>query len=159
MTQHTPVRDVPPFKTCRICEEELPAESFRPDPRMKSGLYSYCRPCESKKAQQWHRDNPDKRAIIEARRKPRTYEQRRDAVLRREYGITLEQYNELLSAQGGRCAICRADAPGRGKTFVVDHCHASGRVRGLLCNGCNVGLGHFRDDPESLAAAILYLTV
>lgn len=72
------------------------------------------------------------------------------------YGITPEQYAALLAAQDGLCAICRTDAwPGKGPH--VDHAHDTGRVRGILCGGCNNGLGRFADDPARLRAAAEYL--
>ena len=76
---------------------------------------------------------------------------------RRKFGITLERFRELKESQGGRCAICRADEPGGHGTFHVDHCHETGVVRGLLCYRCNVGLGYFKDDPETVARAFTYL--
>lgn len=78
-----------------------------------------------------------------------------------QYGLTPEQYEGLLEAQGGVCAICRqperALHRGRVRAMAVDHDHATGRVRGIVCNGCNTGLGSFADDPALLAAAIAYL--
>lgn len=75
------------------------------------------------------------------------------------YGITPEQFTTLLEAQGNRCAICgSAEWPGKDNCPHVDHDHATGKVRGLLCGPCNIGLGQFGDDPERLAAAIRYLT-
>lgn len=82
----------------------------------------------------------------------------RKSNLRNLYGITPEIYDELLAAQGGACAICRGDIAGKSKKyFSVDHDHTSGRVRGLLCEGCNFGLGKFKDSSELLQAAISYL--
>lgn len=79
-------------------------------------------------------------------------------VLADRYGITSEQYEEMVRAQGGRCAICGTDNPGRKRTkWAVDHCHKTGRVRGLLCTKCNPGLGYFQDSPELLLAAARYL--
>lgn len=150
-------RDIPDTKVCAHCKTEKVAAEFRRNNSMRSGLYSYCMKCERKKNQEWRANNPKRLAEIQARRSAKTYEQRRDYVLRTQYGMTLVEYHERLAEQGGRCAICRTDNPGRGGRFVVDHCHAGGAVRGLLCNGCNVGLGHFRDDPTSLAVAIEYL--
>lgn len=78
--------------------------------------------------------------------------------LRTRYGITLEEYDALLTAQGGRCAICGTDSPGRRvKFFAVDHDHRTGAVRGLLCQLCNQALGQWRDAPAILRRAIAYL--
>jgi hypothetical protein len=76
------------------------------------------------------------------------------------YGATLEDYDRLFMEQGGRCAICGSDNPGSRKIstrFAFDHDHESGRARGLLCYLCNIGLGSFQDNPETLRAAIAYL--
>lgn len=70
------------------------------------------------------------------------------------YGITHDDWHALLIAQSGRCAICTTPL----RRPYVDHDHATGIVRGLLCNGCNLAVGMFRDDPARLAAAIAYLT-
>lgn len=82
-----------------------------------------------------------------------------DDNLRRIYdGVTAEDYQRMMADQDGRCAICGTDKPaGRGKRLHVDHCHAGGQVRGLLCVNCNNGLGNFVDDPARLLAAISYL--
>ena len=73
------------------------------------------------------------------------------------YGITIEQWEALLTSQGGRCAICRTDRPGGKGAWHTDHCHATNKVRGLLCSECNIGLGKFSDSPERLEAAAKYL--
>lgn len=77
--------------------------------------------------------------------------------LERAYGISLDQRDRLLAAQGDACAICRADSPGSVKGWNVDHCHSTGHVRGVLCCNCNLLLGHARDNPATLDAAINYL--
>lgn len=77
----------------------------------------------------------------------------RSAQLMYRYGITIEQFEELLDAQGGRCAIC-----GDGNERLhVDHCHTTGRIRGLLCGKCNRGLGLLRDNPDILERGAEYL--
>ena len=82
----------------------------------------------------------------------------RDRQLQRTYGISLADFNRMLTEQGGRCAICRTDAPkGRGK-FHVDHCHKTNRVRGLLCTLCNTMIGRGQDSTEIFVAAVRYLT-
>jgi hypothetical protein len=74
------------------------------------------------------------------------------------YGLTPEAYAALLETQDARCAICRTDTPGGKGGWHVDHNHATGLVRGLLCTNCNQGLGQFADDPDRLRAAADYLT-
>jgi len=84
--------------------------------------------------------------------------------LKRNFGITLDEYNDRLARQGGLCAICRNaetvidNRTQRPRSLAVDHCHVTDEVRGLLCTGCNQGIGNFRDDPDRLLAAIQYLT-
>lgn len=86
------------------------------------------------------------------------YLKRREAVLKSRYGITLEDYETMLQEQGGSCAICKSLEPGdKNLNFHVDHCHATNKVRGLLCNTCNLGLGYFHDSVEDLTNAIEYL--
>lgn len=102
--------------------------------------------------------DPDK----ERARNRRNYEEHREAHIeaalrrnrRRLYDLTDEQYRDMLVSQEGKCLICGDDMD----PPHVDHDHVTGRVRGLLCGGCNLGLGHFRDDPGRLAAAVEYLS-
>lgn len=82
----------------------------------------------------------------------------RERWLRAAYGITPGQFDAMLLAQGGRCAICGTDAPGgRFDRFHVDHSHETGKVRGLLCQPCNHGIGSLQDSTEVLAKALEYL--
>jgi len=89
----------------------------------------------------------------------------RESSLKAKYGITRDQYDAMLQEQDNSCAICGSSPdsqPTYGKTgkrfeLHVDHCHDTGRVRGLLCNSCNSGLGRFKDDPVRLFNAIEYL--
>lgn len=80
-----------------------------------------------------------------------------------KYGIDNDTYLAMRAGQGDQCAICRIDfAPenvkhGRNSNCVVDHCHDTNKVRGLLCPRCNAGLGQFRDNPDFLRSAIEYL--
>ena len=82
---------------------------------------------------------------------------RREDALRR-YELTVPEFDAMLQAQGGCCAICRKENADGGRLHV-DHDHDTGRVRGLLCRACNRGMGLLRDDPDRLAAAIHYLQV
>lgn len=79
------------------------------------------------------------------------------AKIKANYGLTREQWHEILANQGGRCAICLTEEPkGRGQ-WHVDHDHATGKVRGLLCARCNRGLGLFSDSLALLRATVSYL--
>ena len=80
------------------------------------------------------------------------------AHIARVYGINYEEFQNLLSKQKGRCALCGCSGSGKNKDkFVVDHCHETGIVRGLLCWPCNIGLGMFKDKPELIAKVVKYL--
>lgn len=133
-------RDARGERICAWCSEMVPVER-----RAKA---IYCGP-ECKK----HAMNE------RARQRPAAVERSHADHYRRTFGISLEEHAAMLEAQGGRCAICRSDKPGGRGRFAVDHCHSSGRVRGLLCVACNAGLGQFRDDPDLLRAAVAYLAV
>lgn len=80
----------------------------------------------------------------------------REQYLARQYGLTLAAYEDLLIFQGGRCAICPAGLSDI-NPLHVDHCHASGKVRGLLCGPCNRALGLMKDDTDRLTSAVRYL--
>jgi hypothetical protein len=82
----------------------------------------------------------------------------RKSALKKNFGLSLEDYDAMLESQGGCCAICDATKPGANrKHFAVDHDHATGAVRGLLCNNCNYALGLLRDDPALFLSAERYL--
>lgn len=100
----------------------------------------------SEKNRRYRKNHPEKNRRID-----------RDWYLRANYGITLEDYEAMLEKQGGTCAICESSIPGGNGAFSVDHCHSTGKVRGLLCRLCNSGLGHFRDSPGLLYRAVEYL--
>lgn len=80
---------------------------------------------------------------------------RRNQLLLKNFGITLKDYTEMLTSQNGVCAICfRVDPP---RSLAVDHCHKTGKIRGLLCRACNVSIGLLEDDEKRLKRAIRYL--
>lgn len=95
------------------------------------------------------------RLKAEGRSRQWTEAQRQSKLLSR-YGITKAQFDALLAEQQSRCAICHTDTPVGG--WVIDHCHESSIVRGILCRRCNSGIGQLGDDPVRVAAALAYLT-
>lgn len=138
-------------KICTDCKEVL------------SGKHpTICKPCMARRSREWRTANPERaRAAVtkyQKANKERLVANRRRPHVKNTYGITVDQFDEILSKQGGCCAICRTDKPnGPGKHFFVDHNHITGRVRGLLCANCNFVIGHAGDDKEVLRAAIAYL--
>lgn len=76
----------------------------------------------------------------------------KDSWLKQKYGISLAQWEAMSLSQNGLCKVCKTE-----KVLHTDHCHKTGIVRGLLCHGCNVGLGGFRDNTEFMLAGIEYL--
>ncbi len=92
---------------------------------------------------------------------PDYWRKRSKAIRLGRYGLTQEAFDILLAKQGGKCAICQTTEPQTGgykQDWSIDHCHTTGRVRGLLCHHCNCALGHVRDDPTVLRRMIDYLT-
>lgn len=85
------------------------------------------------------------------------FEDRRDGIIRRQYGITLAEYDQMLRDQDYKCAICGNEDEVEGRRLAIDHCHDSGKVRGLLCGKCNRGLGLFYDNKDLLTNAMAYL--
>lgn len=81
----------------------------------------------------------------------------RAARLKERYGMTLEQYDSILSSQGGKCAICSYIPNENGEVLAIDHDHSTGKIRGLLCRSCNSGLGYFKDNTEVMRKAIIYI--
>ena len=125
----------------------------------------------------WRAKNPDKVREYETRRKPESVVQRREKArlrsarnyemdstkyakwanhIKRKFGITPEFYYEILHSQDNRCAICKTAEPGGRGRFHVDHCHVTGKIRGLLCFRCNTGITSF-EKSGTLEAAVDYL--
>jgi hypothetical protein len=159
-------------KRCRICGETKPLDDFykaRGTRDGRRGEYKKCnlgrkhanylanREREIERVLAWRRDNRERynatqRAYATSGRKAIA---NRKSHLKRKYGLTPEQYDAMLAAQGGVCFICR-ERPGD-LPLHVDHDHRSGEVRKLLCVRCNNALGLFAESPELFTAAAEYL--
>ncbi len=136
------------------------------------GKYGHCLPCgAARNLKRYHADKPKAKAYKHAQylsNKDKVNadskawakanpDKRDDATERRrlkKYGLTVEQHQALFEIQGGLCLICNESF---GKRVHIDHDHSTGRVRGLLCHTCNVGLGHFKDSSALLRKAAEYL--
>jgi len=104
----------------------------------------------------WVKNNPEKVKEIAKKYRKNNPEKARRAKLKSKYNLSLSDYNTMLELQNYRCAICREVNP-VGKNLYVDHCHTTGKVRGLLCQGCNSGIGYLKDSLLLLNNSIKYL--
>ena len=158
-------------KTCRICGDTKPLDEFYRMTGMRDGHRNECKACnlsqrkqryDSKAAvervQRWREANADRYAAYrrEYAARPERKRAMRDLYYRRTFGISADDFDALLAQQGGGCAICRK-RPERDASLHLDHCHATGAIRGILCLSCNQGLGLFGDDVALLDAASRYL--
>ena len=144
------------MKRCTVCEALKPFEGFARDRAKKVGRASTCKLCARARTMAWQRANPERHAANVQRWRRANPERMRDFQRKWTFGLPLGEYDRMMEVQGGGCAIC--GTPPNNSSLDVDHDHATGRVRGLLCRACNVGIARFRDDPKRLKTAIAYLT-
>jgi hypothetical protein len=142
--QVSPKEERAGFKFCSCCGEEKPRSEFHKHSGHSSGLQSVCKCCNKAKHAVWRKANKGKDAWYAFKWRLRT-----------KFKITLENYLEMLKNQGGACAICDRKVDDR--RMAVDHDHKTGKIRGLLCIGCNFILGSAKDSVPVLEAAIGYL--
>lgn len=143
--------------TCRItCMKICPKCGAEHD-----GTQSRCRKCYAEWGRKWRKKNRDKAAAACRRWREKNPDKWYQVNRRHDlavYGMTPESFDAALISQGGGCAICGTKNPGGpGKKFMVDHCHKTNTVRGLLCCHCNSMIGHALDDPSRLIQGAEYL--
>jgi hypothetical protein len=136
-------------KKCCYCKEIKVENEFYKEKQNSDGLATACKVCSTKRRKIWREKNPEKVAASIFK-----------IYLKANYGLSVKEYEEKFKEQDGRCAICGSYDTGnkRHKRFGVDHDHISGKLRGLLCDRCNVGLGRFLDSKQILQNAIDYLS-
>lgn len=141
---------------CRSCKQEFPWSNFAASPsRRPFGLASQCLDCDRKRKSDQkyrkYRENPEFYKAVNRRKRLQ------------KFGLTVEEYEEMLRRQGGVCALCKKPetyihhASRKPASLSVDHCHITGKVRALLCANCNKGIGCFKDSPDLLIAAAAYV--
>lgn len=131
------------LKKCFDCKRILELSQYVNNKHRKDGKSHCCRQCTRRRTKEYYGEYPEKRT---------------DKWLKTRYGITIDDYKRMYSEQNGKCYICKTDkAPSKFKRFSVDHCHKSGKVRGLLCRNCNLILGGAKDSEEILLNCIEYL--
>lgn len=139
------------MKVCTVCKQNLDYSSYHKSKTTKDGYGYRCKSCDKNARHKYREANKERYAEVNRRKS-----------LKWKYGITLEDYNKILESQNGCCAICKRKengVPGKRRdwNWSVDHCHTTGKVRGLLCSSCNRGLGLLGDNVESIQKALDYL--
>ena len=129
-------------KPCLKCHKSQPIEQFGYSARYKDKKFQRCKTCINQHQTEYRRNHPKKHDPVKSRQ----------VKLKYRYGLTFEAHAQMYANQDGKCAAC-----GNAARLVIDHDHITGRVRGLLCNLCNYGIGQFRDDPIALDLAAAYL--
>jgi hypothetical protein len=143
-------------KRCGKCKKWLPVEEFYKLARAATGLASACKSCTLTVHQnaKYHVRYKQRDPVGVAAEKRRRH-------IKTMYGVTPEWYDAMMESQGGVCAICEQRETvmrfGKLKLLSVDHDHTTGKPRGLLCQGCNQGIGHLGEDIVRMEAAAQYL--
>lgn len=132
-------------KRCKVCRKNKPLSEYHKHNTAKFGVQTHCKECHSKRNKKWYLKNNKL-----AKQKNREFK------LLREYGISIKEYDTILKEQNGNCKIC-GNKETLKRRLGVDHCHTTGKVRGLLCSKCNRGIGMFNDNIDNLNKAIKYL--
>ena len=133
------------MKVCTKCKEEKPLGEFRIRvSRGNDARHSWCKSC------------------VKGTNKDRSTDKEREYKLKYNFGITMLEYDRMLKDQGSVCKICgnpevAKSNSGVTKRLAVDHCHDTGKIRGLLCQDCNIGIGKLKDNPVLLQKAMDYL--
>lgn len=141
-------------KYCKSCDQIKTIDRFYPRSSRKNSYSAWCKPCTIEH-NGTYRDKEQLKKYKANYYKQNKLGRKLQADLKK-YGITLTQYNDMLSAQGGRCAMCKLP-PSINKRMSVDHSHLTGTVRGLLCSSCNFILGLAKDSIAVLKNAVAYL--
>jgi hypothetical protein len=155
------------MKKCKKCLETKPLTDFFNDKGFKSGKMAICKTCKQAKTYAWRKENPQKYNALAIKWRDKNPDKQHATEIKRAYGISIEEYNQLLIKQECKCAICdkQHDPSAKRGRLYVDHNHKGPKarsgvkteIRGLLCNACNSAIGYFKDDVELLQKAIDYL--
>lgn len=174
------------MKRCPKCGVDKPKAEFYKSSQTKSGIAVYCKDCSRglrkrfyydnrswaiQQSREWRKQNPEKlnaqgrdwrarnreraratRAAWAENNRDKRLEHSKAAAWKYRYGLNRTEYKQFFVDHGSKCAICSTE-----KNLVIDHCHESGRLRGVLCRKCNLAIGHFDDDPKRIESAIKFL--
>ncbi len=154
-----PIVITPTHKQCSRCKKMKERSDFPTSPNAPHGLYPKCKACHAG-LQRERLKSPPIRRKKNAADKALYYKAKpkwRNRRYYKEYGIGLATYTKMFDIQNGKCKICETPQEELTRQLAIDHCHATGKIRGLLCGLCNTGLGAFRDNKTLLQIAISYL--
>jgi len=138
-------------KLCSVCKVLKPTSEYYYC-RTKEQLFGPCKSCNKNRSTSWRKRNPDRSRAQNRAWYKRNPEAARRIWLKKHYNMTPQQYNNLLAAQGGGCAICAGTSK-----LHIDHCHTTKKIRGILCSNCNLGIGNLQENREIMKRAIAYL--
>ena len=127
-------------KLCTACKESKPLAFFNKNKNGKFGKHSICKECRAERSR-FRYSNGDTYAIR----------------LKKLYGLSVKEYDELYAEAEGQCQCCGIKEKELNKRLAVDHCHSSGKVRGLLCGKCNTALGQLDDSLDKISSLYSYL--
>jgi hypothetical protein len=160
------------MKRCKKCGAVRPFDDFYLAAGNRDGRRGECKECSLALRKRWYQNNrersmayvrawqqanPERVKAWRRKNRERRLEKMREIHLRSKFGLTPDEYDRILQAQGGVCALCES-SPTQGISLHVDHDHGTGEIRGLLCMRCNNALGLFREDPDVLKRAARYVT-
>ena len=146
------------MKKCSLCKTEKPRDNFSWQNKKKNKVMSACKLCNRTRQKEKRAANPEAQRIKDNKSYQKHKEHRvnyarvyrkenpdktRATNLKAKYGITAKDYDDMFALQEGRCKICSADQSELKRILCVDHCHSSGKIRGLLCDTCNKFLGFY----------------
>lgn len=144
------------MKKCSKCYNNLPISAFHKNCKKSSGLRSECRECRNKYRREFRKKNPIKFLTYENTEEFKF--KSRNSRLKRDYGISIEDFEKMEKNQNKVCAICKNTESHKTKIHLsVDHNHKTSKVRGLLCHRCNVVLGLIKEDFKILKSIVEYL--
>lgn len=146
------------MKICKDCKLDKGPSCFTINRANNDGLSSLCRKCGSIRRSKASEVTKKKRRECSKRFRIADPARAKNSSLKKDYGITLEQYEEFLVKQENCCAICSTHNSSLPKALHVDHDHNTGVIRGLLCGKCNMAIGLLKDDVVLVAKVITYLT-
>lgn len=141
------------FKKCTRCGEEKPISNFYVERRYKGKPYynARCKPCACEVAKEWR-----------IRKYGSNERGHRALWLKHKYNLDIDEYDRKIDEQGGICPICKRSPEShpkstRYKFFPVDHCHRTGKIRGIICHDCNLAIGLLQEDVDRIGRIVSYL--